>query len=322
VQPSALAPAPSALLARLVTDHVDAGAVAVMEGGPETAAAIVDARVDHVFYTGGADGARAIMACAARHPTPVTLELGGKCPAIVERSADVRRAARRIAWGKFVNAGQTCTAPDYVLVDASLEADLLGELRRATDAMYGRDPRRSPDYGRIASEAHVDRLVALLDGHEIVFGGTSDRGARYLAPTMLRDVDLASPVMHEEIFGPILPVVSVAGVDEAIAFVGARPAPLALYLFTGSQAVVDRVLAETTSGGATVNATMLHAGVLELPFGGTGASGFGASHGRAGFDTFSHARSVLVKGRRPEPSVAYPPYARWKERLLRHFTTR
>jgi aldehyde dehydrogenase (NAD+) len=294
--------------------------VAVVEGGvPETQGLLAE-RWDHVFYTGNGAVGRIVMEAAARHLTPVTLELGGKSPAIVDRSANIAVAARRIAWGKFLNAGQTCVAPDYVLVDREVEQPLLDALAATVTGFYGPDPRRSPDYARIVNDRHFERLCGLLGtGGTVVVGGASDPADRYVAPTVLTDVDPGAPIMGEEIFGPLLPVLPVDDVDAAIEFVNDRDKPLALYVFSESDPVVERVLSRTSAGGAAVNATMLHVAVPALPFGGVGASGTGAYHGRAGFETFSHRKSVLTKPTRIDPPVAYPPYTGWKQRLLRRF---
>jgi aldehyde dehydrogenase (NAD+) len=250
----------------------------------------------------------------------VTLELGGKSPAIVAADADVDIAAHRITWGRFTNAGQTCVAPDYVLVHRDVEDELLGGVLRTVHDFYGDDPRSSADYGRIVDERHFDRLTGLIaaGGYEaVVTGGVGDRETRYLAPTVLAGVQPDAAVMQEEIFGPILPVLTVADVDEAVRFVNERPAPLAMYVFTSDDAAAERVIERTTSGGVTVNHTMLHVAIPDLPFGGVGESGIGAYHGKAGFDTFSHRRAVLAKPSRPDVPVLYPPYKRWKEAILR-----
>ena len=321
-KPSEVTPHVSAALARLVPRYLDERAVALVEGGVDETTALLEQRWDHVFYTGNGRVGRVVMAAAARHLTPVTLELGGRSPAIVDRSADVRVAARRIAWGKFVNAGQTCVAPDHVLVHRDVESELLDELAAAVRSFYGDDPSTSPDYARIVSARHWDRLRSLLDAggfESIVCGGEADASARYLAPTVLAGVSPDAAVMAEEIFGPILPVLAVDDTEAAIDIVRAGDKPLALYVFAGRDAIIERVLEATSSGGACVNATLLHLAVPELPFGGVGESGTGAYHGRRGFDTFSHHRSVLSRPTRPDPSVLYPPYTRLKERLLRRF---
>jgi len=322
LKPSELAPATSALLAELVPRYLDERAVAVVTGGIDETTELLGQRFDHIVYTGGGNVAKVVMRAAAEHLTPVTLELGGKSPAIVAADADVEVAARRIAFGRFLNAGQTCVAPDYVLVASAVEDALLGALLRAVHDFYGENPKVSPDYGRIVDERHFDRLVGLLDGggyDAVVTGATHDRATRYLAPTVLAGVDLSAPVMQDEIFGPILPVISVADVDEAVRIVNDRPDPLALYVFSGDDALAERVVERTRSGGVGVNNTMLHVAVNDLPFGGIGPSGTGAYHGEAGFERFSHRRSVYSRPSRPDPPLLYPPYKRWKEAILRRF---
>jgi aldehyde dehydrogenase (NAD+) len=320
LKPSELAPASSALLAELVPRYLDERVVQVVDGGVTESTALLEERFDHILYTGGGQVGRIVMRAAAEHLTPVTLELGGKSPALVAADADIDVAARRIAWGRFTNAGQTCVAPDYVLVARSIEDQFLGAVLRAVHDFFGENPKVSPDYGRIVNERHFDRLLRLLDagGFEaVVTGGGGDRADRYLAPTVLAGVSPDAEVMAEEIFGPILPVLPVDGIDAAVSFVNERPHPLALYVFTGDVPTGERVVERTRSGGVTINHTMIHLAVPELPFGGVGASGTGAYHGKAGFDTFSHRRPVLTKATRPDPSVTYPPYKRWKEAILR-----
>jgi aldehyde dehydrogenase (NAD+) len=318
-KPSEVAANTSATLARLVPEYLDPNCVAVVEGGvPETQALLAEP-FDHIFYTGNGRVGRVVMEAAAKHLTPVTLELGGKSPTIVDDDARLDVAARRIAFGKFLNAGQTCVAPDYVLVSRARADELVGRVGESVREFFGADPAASPDYARIVNDAHFRRLEGLLSSGTAVIGGDTNAGERYVAPTVLRDVDPDSAVMAEEIFGPILPVLPVTGVDEAIRFVNERDRPLALYLFSESHAVQERVLTETTSGGACVNATVMHVAVPELPFGGVGASGFGAYHGKASFDLFSHKKGVLTKPTRPDPKVAYPPYTKLKERILRRF---
>lgn len=320
LKPSELAPASSRLIAELVPRYLDERVVQVVEGAVAETTALLDEHVDHIIYTGGAAVARIVLRAAAEHLTPVTLELGGKSPALVAADADVDVAARRIAWGRFTNAGQTCVAPDYVLVAREVEDQFLGAVLRAVHDFYGENPKTSTDYGRIVNERHFDRLTGLLDdgGYEaVVVGGDADRARRYLSPTVLAGVSPDAAVMAEEIFGPILPVLAVDSVDEAVAFVNARPHPLALYVFTGDLPTADRIVERTRSGGVTINHTMVHLGVHDLPFGGVGQSGNGAYHGEAGFDTFSHRRAVFTKATKPDPGVTYPPYKRWKEAILR-----
>ncbi|MFF3347191.1 aldehyde dehydrogenase family protein [Streptomyces sp. NPDC002779] len=294
-KPSELAPATSAVLARLLREYLDPEAVAVVEGGvPETTALLAE-RFDHIFYTGNGTVGRIVMRAAAQHLTPVTLELGGKSPAFVDRDADLKVVADRLAAGKFLNAGQTCVAPDYVLTDPATAAALEPELVRAVESLYGTDPAASPEYGRIVNERHFDRLSGLLDSGRVVVGGSGDRASKYLAPTVLADVDPASPVMSEEIFGPILPIVTVPGLDEAIGFINDRDKPLALYVFTESDETRRRIAAETSSGGLGLGLPLAHLTVSDLPFGGVGESGTGNYHGRYSIETFSHRKAALEK---------------------------
>ncbi len=318
-KPSEVAPRTSAVLAELVPKYLDPDAVAVVEGAvPETQALLTE-RFDYVFYTGNGRVGRVVMEAAAKHLTPVTLELGGKSPVIVDEDADLAVAGRRVAWGKYLNAGQTCIAPDYALVARSREDEFVEHVRRAIFDFYGSDPKASPDFGRIVNDQHFRRLAGLLDGGTASVGGVTDEAQRYVSPTVLQEVRDDAPVLQDEIFGPILPVVPVDDIGAAIAYVNEHEKPLALYVFTHSGATRDRVLAETTSGGAAVNATMYHVAVPGLPFGGTGPSGMGAYHGKASFDTFSHAKSVLRKATKPDPALAYPPYTSRKDRLIRRF---
>ena len=268
---------------------------------------LLGTRYDKIFYTGGDRVARVVMAAAAKHLTPVTLELGGKSPCVVDESAKLSVAARRIVNGRFMNAGQTCIAPDYVLAHSKIVEPLLKELTSTVRAFYGPNPQESPDFGRIINDRHFERLAGLLDGQDIVVGGETHSEDLYVAPTILRNVDPDAPVMQEEIFGPILPVLEVGDIDEAIRFINAREKPLALYLFSEGKSAANRILAETSAGAVCHNQTVLHCAVHDLPFGGVGVSGMGKYHGRWGFETFSNAKAVLRQGTVLDPSLPYPP---------------
>ncbi|GHA49466.1 aldehyde dehydrogenase [Streptomyces tauricus] len=295
VKPSELAPATSAALARLLPRYLDTEAVAVVEGGiPETTALLAE-RFDHIFYTGNGTVGRIVMTAAAKHLTPVTLELGGKSPAFVDRGADLTVVAERLARGKFLNAGQTCVAPDYVLTDPETARALEPVLTEAVEKLYGADASTSAEYGRIINERHFDRLSGLLDSGRVVVGGATDRATKYIAPTVLADVEPDAPVMREEIFGPVLPIVTVPGLDEAIDFINDRDKPLALYAFTESDTTRQRLAAETSSGGLGLGLPLAHLTVSDLPFGGVGESGMGNYHGRYSIETFSHRKAVLEK---------------------------
>lgn len=295
VKPSELAPATSAVVARLLPQYLDTDAVAVVEGGiPETTALLAE-RFDHIFYTGNGTVGRIVMRAAAEHLTPVALELGGKSPAFVDRDADLAVVADRLARGKFLNAYQTCVAPDYVLTDPATARALESEFAQAVETLFGTEPQQSAEFGRIVNERHFDRLSSLLDSGRTVTGGASDRATKYIAPTVLADVDPKSPVMQEEIFGPILPIVTVADLDEAIGFINDRDKPLALYVFTESDTTRERIAAETSSGGLGFGLPLAHLTVSDLPFGGVGESGMGNYHGRYSIETFSHRKAVLEK---------------------------
>ena len=320
LKPSEVAPSTAAMIAELLPRYLDERAVQIVTGGVPETTALLAQRFDHIFYTGNGTVGKVVMRAAAEHLTPVTLELGGKSPAIVTASADIEVSARRIAWGKFVNAGQTCVAPDYVLVDERVADELTAALRGAIHGFYGDDPSTSPDYGRIVNQRHHARLTALIDAggfEDIAIGGTGNPETRYLAPTVLTGVKPDARVMDDEIFGPILPVLTYQGIEAAIAFVNERPKPLALYVFSGRDSTADKVVEKTSAGGVTVNHTLLHLVVADLPFGGVGGSGMGAYHGEAGFRIFSHAKPVLKRATTPDPKLAYPPYSTFKQKLMR-----
>ena len=257
------------------------------------------------------------MEAASKHLTPVTLELGGKSPCVVDETADLDTAAKRIVYGKFFNAGQTCVAPDYVLVHAEVHDALINRMVSALREFYGEDPQQSRDFARIIDERHHARLTRLLAGADIVTGGQTDLADRYIAPTILRNVKEDDPVMQEEIFGPILPVISVPNVSQAVAFINRGPKPLALYCFSSDKEAQERVIGGTSAGGTTVNHVWMHVGVPALPFGGVGESGMGAYHGRHSFETFTHRRAVLKKPNLADPPILFPPYKPWKLRWIK-----
>jgi aldehyde dehydrogenase (NAD+) len=319
MKPSEVSSATSALLGKLVPQYFDIDAVAIVEGAvPETTQLLAE-KFDHIFYTGNGTVGRVVMRAAAENLTPVTLELGGKSPTIVDKSANIAIAGRRIAWAKYVNAGQTCVAPDYVLAHADIADKLVDEIRKSIKDFYGADPQQSGDFARISSPRHFSRLKAMLASGKLAIGGQTDEQQRYIAPTVLVDVTASDSVMQEEIFGPILPMLTVGSIDEAISFVNARPHPLALYVFAEDQKVNDKVVASTTSGGVTVNGTIFHMTGPFLPFGGVGESGMGAYHGRAGVDTFQHLKPVLKRSTRVDAPLAYPPYTKRKFAILKKF---
>ncbi len=309
LKPSELAPATSKVVAQVITETFDPAYVAVVEGGVETAQALLTQRFDHIFFTGGTAVGKVVMAAAAQHLTPVTLELGGKSPCIIDGTVPLEKTAQRIVWGKFVNAGQTCVAPDYLLVQRQVLPDLVAALKEAIAAAFGPDPAQSPDLARIVNHRQFDRLVGLLDRGTIAVGGQWDREQKYIAPTVLTEVDWNDPVMAGEIFGPILPVLAYDDIDGAIARINERPKPLALYLFSQNQATQTRVLGATSSGGVCLNDVFLQVSIWGLPFGGVGDSGIGAYHGKTSFETFSHHKSILKKPFWLDATWRYAPYA-------------
>jgi len=308
IKPSEIAPASADVLARLVPKYLDRDAFSVVLGAVPETTALLEQKWDHIFFTGGTSVGKIVMAAAAKNLTPVVLELGGKCPTIVHSSANLSVAARRIAQGRWLNAGQTCTGVDHVLVFKDVKDQFLELLTNTVDQFYGKDPKQSPDYGRMVSERHYARLVGLLESGEVYCGGQHDMEDRYIAPTILVNTPLDSPVMQEEIFGPILPVLEVGSVEEVIEYVNARPKPLGLYVFAEDLDIAERILGATESGNAAVNECSIHPLVPDLPFGGVGNSGMGKYHGEWGFRSYTNARGILYHATDPDPGMRYPPY--------------
>lgn len=317
IKPSELTPNTSSLLADIIPEYIDSDAIKVIEGGVNVASKLLEQRFDHIVFTGSPRVGKIVMTAAAKYLTPVTLELGGKSPCIVNSDADLRVAAKRIVWGKFVNAGQTCVAPDYVLAHESIADDLAQHIKLVVADFYGDDPKTSPDYPRIINHAHFERLIGLMDSGEIACGGRSDKADLYIEPTVLTKVFPDSLIMSEEIFGPILPILLVSNIEDAIGFVNSRTKPLALYLFTKDNDVQNKVISETSSGGVCINDVLMHMVVPDLPFGGVGQSGIGAYHGRNSFTTFSHAKGILTKSTYGDLPLRYPPYTPSKFKWLR-----
>lgn len=318
LKPSEVAEATSALIARLIPQYLDTSAVAVVEGAVAETTELLAQRFDHIFYTGNGAVGRIVMAAAVRHLTPVTLELGGKSPVYVDDSVDLDAAARRIAWGKYLNAGQTCVAPDYLMATRDVARKLTPALRRAVTELYSSAPQSSTDYGRIVNDRQFTRLQGLLGSGRTVLGGESDTETRYFAPTVLADVSLESPIMQEEIFGPILPIVEVDGVDEAIGIINAGDKPLALYVFSERESVRRRFITQTSSGAIGFGVPAAHLVVPGLPFGGVGESGMGGYHGVHTVDVFSHDKAILKKSLKPDTMrLIYPPYTPRKDRFIR-----
>jgi aldehyde dehydrogenase (NAD+) len=320
LKPSELAPATSSLIARVLPRYLDERAFTVFEGGVDVSTAVLKEQFDHIFFTGSTAVGRIVMRAAAEHLTPVTLELGGKSPVIVADDADLDVAASRIAWGKTFNAGQTCIAPDYVLASERIRDELVDKIAAAWGKFFGPDVAASPDFGRIVNGRHHQRLVDLLDGQPVAVGGGHDADTKFIEPTIVVDPDPTSPLMTDEIFGPILPVLTVDSIDAAIDFVNDRPKPLALYAFTSDDELSGKIMGSTSSGGGCINHTLLHFTPHELPFGGVGPSGMGRYHGQAGFDTFSNLRGILRKPTTIDPPLLYPPYTERKVDILKKLT--
>lgn len=277
-------------------------------GGADVSQALLKEKWDYIFFTGGETVGKIVMTAAAKNLTPLTLELGGKSPCIVDVNVDLPVAARRIAWGKFFNAGQTCIAPDYVYVHKDMQFPLINELKKVIEEFFGSNPQLSPDLARIVNTRHLGRLSKLIDRKKLVFGGDINVAEKYLSPTVLQQVTWKDKIMHEEIFGPILPILTYENIDTAIAEINAHPKPLALYIFSKNRELQNKILYQTSSGGVCINDTLSHIVPAALPFGGVGASGMGAYHGRNSFETFSHRRSVLKRSFALDQKIRYAPY--------------
>ncbi|KAM5183503.1 aldehyde dehydrogenase family 3 member B1 isoform 2-T4 [Callospermophilus lateralis] len=318
LKPSEISKSVEKVLAEVLPRYLDQSCLAVALGGPAETARLLEHRFDYIFFTGSPRVGKIVMAAAAKHLTPVTLELGGKNPCYVDNDCDPQTVANRVTWFRYFNAGQTCVAPDYVLCSPETRQRLLPALQNAITRFYGDDPQSSPNLGRIISQKHFKRLQGLLGCGRVAIGGQSDESELYIAPTVLVDVQETEPVMQEEIFGPILPLVTVRSLDEAINFINRREKPLALYAFSNSSQVVQRVLAQTSSGGFCGNDGFMHMTLASLPFGGVGASGMGRYHGKFSFDTFSHHRACLLRspGMEKINDLRYPPYSPRNLRVL------
>lgn len=321
LKPSEVSPATSAAMARWLPDYIDNDCIKVVEGDATVAGQLLSQHFQHIFYTGGGLVGKKVMRAAAANLTPVTLELGGKSPVIVSRHADIQATARRIVWGKFLNAGQTCIAPDYVLVESVVHQPLVDALRAAVTQFYGDDPEQSDDYGRIVAERHLDRLLKLTEDPKLkgasVFGGDINRSTRYFAPTLIDNCPIDAKAMDDEIFGPILPILPVDNLPEAYAFIQNRPHPLACYVFSQDKSEQAHAEAVIQCGSLCFNDTMVFMLNPELPFGGVGASGMGRYHGRWGFDQLSHLKPVVHRSFWFDIDVRYPPYTKTKQKLLK-----
>lgn len=319
VKPSAYAPNTSAVIKKLVERCFPPEYVAVVEGGRQENQALLNQRFDYIFFTGGQRVGTEVLRHAAEYLTPVTLELGGKSPCVVDRTAKLDLAAKRIAFGKLLNCGQTCVAPDYFLVEGSIEAEFIKKLKTALEQMVGKEPLKNKDYVHMVSRKHYDRVMGLIDREKVVYGGRGDPESLRIEPTILRNVTQEDPVMQEEIFGPLLPILPVADVEEAMEIIKSREKPLACYLFTEDRRVQDRFLRQVPFGGGCINDTVIHLATSHMGFGGVGASGMGSYHGKKSLETFSHSKSIVRKSTWMDLPIRYAPYTRAKEALLKLF---
>lgn len=319
VKPSAYSPETSKVVHQLISETFDPQYVAVITGGRTENADLLEQKFDYIFFTGGVTVGKLVMEKASKHLTPVTLELGGKSPCIIDHTANLRIAARRITFGKFLNCGQTCIAPDYVLVEKSVHDEFVRLLKEETVKMYGDDILANKDYGKMVNQKHFDRVSGLIEKEKVVFGGRLKAETLQIEPTILDNATPNDAVMQEEIFGPVLPIITVSDTKEAADFIRSRPKPLALYLFTSDKKVEKHFLREVPFGGGCVNDTIIHIATTNLPFGGVGNSGMGSYHGKKTFETFSHAKSVVKKYTWLDISMRYQPYTNWKDKLVRMF---
>ena len=319
LKPSAYSPATSAVMSKLIREAFPSDYVTVIEGGRKENEDLLNQKFDYIFFTGGVNVGKLVMEKASAHLTPVTLELGGKSPCIVDHTANIPLTARRLVFGKYLNCGQTCVAPDYVLVEKPVKEKLLTCIKEEIRRMFGEHPLENPDYGKMINQKHFDRVRGLIDPMKLVAGGQVQEETLRIAPTVLADVTAEDPVMQEEIFGPVLPVIPVKDIEEAIRFVQDRPKPLALYVFTEDKRTEQRVLTETSYGGGCINDTIIHLATSEMGFGGVGNSGMGSYHGKKSFDLFSHEKSIVKKSTWMDLPMRYLPYTGWKEKLVRMF---
>ena len=319
LKPSAYASRTAAVIEKIITEAFHPGLVCVVTGGRAENQLLLEQKFDHIFFTGSQAVGKEVMRHAADHLTPVTLELGGKSPCIVDHTANIPRAAKRIVFGKFLNCGQTCVAPDYILCQEESRDRLLAAIMSELRTQLGKEPLKNENYGKIINQKHFDRLTGLLEGEMVIHGGERDEKTLRIAPTIVSPCDWDSPLMQEEIFGPILPVLTYKHLDDALELIRQRPHPLAMYLFTRDKHSVKKVVTGCAFGGGCVNDTVVHLASNRLPFGGVGESGMGAYHGKTGFDTFTHYKAILTRKNWLDLPMRYQPYTTWKEKMVRLF---
>ena len=319
IKPAQMTPNVSKIIAKIISENFAEDYIRVVEGDRQATAELINAPFDYIFFTGSLSTGKIVMTAAAKNMVPVTLELGGKCPCIVDETANLDLAAKKLAWAKFSNAGQTCAAPDYVYVHKQVKKQLLDNLRKYILHFYGPNPQENKDFGRIINVQHTERLAELIDREKIIIGGEYDIANRYVAPTVLDGVGWDSPVMADEIFGPVLPVLEFESLETMIREINSRPKPLSLYLFTTSKTTEKKIIDSISYGNGCINDAFIQVGNPFLPFGGVGASGIGAYHGRRSFETFSHTKGILNRKFNPFPDMIYPPSDEKKEKLVRRF---
>jgi len=317
IKPSELALNSSHAMAKIINENFDEEILHVIEGGVEEATILLKLPFNSIFYTGGENVGKIVLRAAAENLTPVTLELGGKSPTIIDADASLQMAAKRIVWGKFLNGGQTCVAPDYLLVHQSIKTELISEIKKQIKLIHGENPMFSEAFTRIINPRHFQRLIKLIDKEKTVIGGNTCENELFIEPTVMDNIGFDDQVMQEEIFGPILPIISYENLDWAIDQIKKRPKPLALYLFSNSTQVQQKILREISFGGGAINDVIMHLANANLPFGGVGNSGMGNYHGKYGFLTFSHQKSIIKKTNWFEPWFKYPPYTSGKLNLIR-----
>lgn len=319
VKPSAYSPATAEIIAKLFQYAFEDDLVSVVTGGRKENQALLDQDFDYIFFTGSVNVGKEVMQRASAHLVPVTLELGGKSPVIVDDSANIPLAAKRIVFGKYLNVGQTCVAPDYIMVDKKVHETFVNEIKKAIQEQYGGDMLKSANYGRIVNQKHYERIMGLINPDKLIYGGKGDPDSLKIEPTVLDNVTFDDAVMQEEIFGPIMPIIVYDDLDKTIDIISKRPNPLALYLFTSRQSVIDKVTKTINFGGGCINDTIIHLATSAMPFGGVGESGMGAYHGKVGFETFSHIKSIVDKKTWIDLPLRYRPYSKRKDGLIRKF---
>lgn len=319
LKPSAYSPHTTDIIAKIISECFSETYVTVIKGGRAENTCLLHEHFDYIFFTGSPNVGKEVMRCASEHLTPITLELGGKSPCIVEKSADIKLAARRIVFGKYLNCGQTCVAPDYIYCERSIKDKLVKEIKKQVQKQYSKQPLTKDDYGKIINEKHFERILGLIDREKVVVGGASNSATLQIEPTVMDNVTFGDAVMQEEIFGPIMPILTFDSIDEAIQNVNARPHPLALYIFTNNKSVADKVTSSCGFGGGCINDTIIHLATSEMGFGGFGESGMGSYHGKEGFDTFTHYKSIVDKKTWLDLPMRYQPYKGIHEKLLRMF---